>query len=103
MGGEWHRGKATRLSFVASAIRLLRINSTLFLPINRAYRLVHRSITPVTGVGNFASNLRYGTKIEISLFDFPIGSRGSDRKLSIVRQRLNERHCIWGKCSAAIY
>jgi hypothetical protein len=45
-------------------------------------------------VGDFASNLRYSTKVEISLLNFPIGSRGSDQKFSIVRQGVNEREGV---------
>ena len=39
----------------SSAIRLLRIDSTLFLMINRAYRLVHGAIGPIAGFRDFVS------------------------------------------------
>ena len=42
--------------FVALAIRLLRIVSTLFLLIYRAYRLVHGSTTPIAGFRDFVSH-----------------------------------------------
>ncbi len=41
--------------------------------LNRAYRLFPCCVSPVTGVGDFASDLRYSTEVEISLLNFPIG------------------------------
>jgi hypothetical protein len=46
------------------------------------------SVIPITGMGDFSSDFRYGTKIEISLLHFSIGSRGPDRHFSIVQTAL---------------
>src|SRR6478736_4104595 len=77
---------------------------TLVLVINRAYRLVHRPISPIAGFRDFASYLRYSSKIEFALFHFSISAaRRLYRQFSVVRQRLNERHGVWSKRSATIH
>ena len=50
---QGHEAELRRLG--ASAIRLLRVNSTSFVVINRACRLVHRRIVPVAGFRDFVS------------------------------------------------
>ena len=50
---QGHEAALSRLG--ASAIRLLRIDSTSFVVINRACRLVHRCTVPVAGFRDFVS------------------------------------------------
>ena len=66
-------------------------DSTLFLVLNRPYRLVHRPISPIAGFRDFVSDLRYSTKIKVRLFDFSIGAaRRFHQQSTVIRQRLNE-------------
>ena len=82
---QGHEAELRRLG--ASAIRLLQIDLTSFVVINRAHRLVHGPISPIAGFRDFASYLRYSTKIEFALFHFPINAaRRLYRQFSIVRQ-----------------
>src|SRR6478752_4403144 len=65
---------------------------TLVLVINRAYRLVHRPISPIAGFRDFASYLRYSSKIEFALFHFSISAaRRLYRQFSVVRQPIYSR------------
>ena len=43
------------------------------------------ALSPVAGVRDFVSNLRYSTEGETSLLNFPFGSRGSDQKFAVIR------------------
>ena len=75
--------RETGLYFIAARFAV----PVSFVVINRACRLVHSCIIPIAGVGNFASYVRYSTKIEFPLLHFPISTaRRLYRQLRIVRQ-----------------
>src|SRR5580765_4132383 len=85
------------------AVRLLRLDSTLFLPVNRAYRFIYRFIRPIAGLRDFVSHFGDCTKIEISLFYFPISvARSLYRQFAVIREGLDKRDGVRGKCGATI-
>ncbi len=68
------------------AFRLVRRDSTLFLPVNRAFWFIYRFIRPIADFRDFVSHFGDCTKIEISLFYFPISvARSLYRQFAVVR------------------